>query len=394
MVDPTRWKNLRTRYQGSGPRRLLALDGGGIRGLITLGILKRMEGVLREHTKNPNLLLCEWFDYIAGTSTGAIIAAGLARGLSVDQLIDFYRKSGKEMFQSNNLLGRLQNLYVSGPLLSQLRATFGEETTLEPEFLKCLLLVVTRNATTDSPWPISSNPDAKYNDAARPDCNLRLPLWQIVRASTAAPVYFPPETINLDPAHPDRLFTFVDGGMTPYNNPAFLLYRMAIQAPYNLNWATGEDNLLLVSVGTGAAPHLQTGNSTPNLLTNAQTIPTNLMYSMSIDQDTICRTIGRCVHGAALDRELGDLVHRAQQETTAKAEGPVSPDDRRAFRYARYNADLTRAGLDALGLPHADPEDVQKLDAVDQMDTLLAIGAAAGKEVDSAHFGSFLAAPG
>ena len=281
----------------SSPRRLLALDGGGIRGLITLGILKQMENVVRKQTGLRSLVLGEWFDYIAGTSTGGIIAAGLARGLSVDELIAFYQNSGKQMFQSNDLLGRLHSLYVAGPLLSQLKETFGEATTLDPKFLKCLLLIVTRNATTDSPWPVTSNPAAKYNDQSRPDCNLNIPLWQLVRASTAAPVYFPPETINLDKANPDELFTFTDGGMTPYNNPAFLLYRMATQAPYNLNWAAGEENLLLISVGTGAAPHMQQVGAAPNLLQNAQSIPSNLMYGISIDQDTICRTVGRCVHG-------------------------------------------------------------------------------------------------
>jgi hypothetical protein len=43
----------------------------------------------------------------------------------------------------------------------------------------------TENATTESPWPISSSTDAKYNNPSRPDCNLRIPLWRLVRASTA-----------------------------------------------------------------------------------------------------------------------------------------------------------------------------------------------------------------
>ncbi len=75
---------------------------------------------------------------------------------------------------------------------------FGAKTNLEPNNLKCLLLVVTKNVTTDSPWPISSNPEAKYNDMGRKDCNLKIPLWQLVRASTAAPVYFPPEILQWD----------------------------------------------------------------------------------------------------------------------------------------------------------------------------------------------------
>ena len=77
-------------------------------------------------------------------------------------------------------------------------------------------MIVLRKATTDSPWPLTNNPPAKYNDATRPGCNLKLPLWQLVRGSTAAPTYFPPEVIHID-----RDFIFVDGGVTMYNNPAF-----------------------------------------------------------------------------------------------------------------------------------------------------------------------------
>ena len=87
MLDPARWKSLHARYKDDRPRRLLSLDGGGIRGLITLGILERLEGLLRQRTGKS---LPEYFDYIEGTSTGAIIAAGLARGLSGAELVVNY----------------------------------------------------------------------------------------------------------------------------------------------------------------------------------------------------------------------------------------------------------------------------------------------------------------
>jgi uncharacterized protein len=90
-------------------------------------------------------------------------------------------------------------LYTAGPLKAKLQEVFGSATTLEPDNPKCLLLIVTKNVTTDSPWPVSSNPDAKYNDPARKDCNLKIPLWQLVRPSTAAPVFFPPEVVQWDP---------------------------------------------------------------------------------------------------------------------------------------------------------------------------------------------------
>ena len=125
---------------------------------------------------------------------------------------------------------------------------------IDPENLHCLLTVVTRNLTTDSAWPVSSNPAALFNNPDLDDCNLKLELWRLVRASTAAPVFFPPEVISLSPDDPSKSFVFVDGGTTAYNNPAFLLFKMATEPAYRLGWARGERNLLIVSVGTGSAP--------------------------------------------------------------------------------------------------------------------------------------------
>jgi hypothetical protein len=365
---------------------MLSLDGGGIRGLISLGILEGLEDQLRQTVADPeSFRLCDWFDYIGGTSTGAIIATGLARGMSVRELIDFYQHCGVEMFHKARLLERWKSFYEADPLRERLRAIFGEQTTLEPEHLRCLLLVVMRNASTDSPWPISSNPDAKYNSPLRNDCNLRLPLWQLVRASTAAPVYFPPEVICWNPSDPACTSTFVDGGLTPYNNPAFLLYRMATHPAYQLGWATGERNLLLVSVGTGAAPVLESLQHHPgggSIVEQVATTPGHLMYAVSVDQDIVCRTVGRCTHGAPIDSELSDMID--------PADTLVTPGQSfRSFLYARYNADISAQGLTAMGLGHMPSERVQHMDAVDQMSNLLEIGRTAGKAVSLTHLGTF-----
>jgi hypothetical protein len=355
---------------------MLALDGGGIRGLLTLGILERIE-------KLAGMRLGDYFDYIAGTSTGAIIAAGLALGKSVGELIDFYTQYGKQMFEPAWLVQRIRYLYTSDPLAEKLREVYGATTTLEPHWLKCLLLIVTKNVTTDSPWPISSNPEAKYNDPGRPDCNLRIPLWQLVRASTAAPVFFPPEVVQWDPHNPGSAFVFVDGGITPHNNPAFLLYRMATEPAYRLGWKTGEKNLLLVSAGTGAAENLGAGAASPNrnLFSNLTSLPTDLMYGIQVDQDVNCRTVGRCTYGAPVDREIQDLVPR---------DVPLSTDLGRSFLYARYNADLSGEGLRRLGFTEVKPEQIQKMDAVENISALLAIGRAAASAVKAEHFGPFL----
>ena len=404
MKNPEAWGDLRKRYETVGKRRMLALDGGGIRGVLTLSFLKKIETIVGRPLR-------QYFDYVAGTSTGAIIAAGLATGLSVDDLIRFYRRSGPEMFQRTRFLARLRSLYQNGALEKELKTTFGEQTDLRLSGvvnpsngtkgrLNTLLLAVTRNITTDSPWPISSNPEVYYNCPDRPDSNLNFKLWQIVRASTAAPIYFPPEVIEVDPNDPKKSFVFVDGGVTPYNNPAFVLYRFATDPAYNLNWEAGEDRLLLISVGTGAAPYpgATAENADSNMLSTGVGIPSALMYGSLVDQDINCRAIGRCVYGDVIDRELLDMIPREGDaignfaQRMGRKIRPLSEDQGRRFLYARYNVVLGADKLNVLGFSNIDPKSVQKMDNAtsENIETLLEIGARSAEQVKRDHFGSFV----
>lgn len=383
------WGHLEKRFgektQGR-PRRLLALDGGGIRGVLTLQVLIRMEELLRERSGQGDAFrLCNFFDYIGGTSTGAIIAAGLAIGMSAQELSDFYIATGPKMFEKAFVLERLRHLYKKEPLTEELKKTFGAKTDLGANRLKCLLLVVTRNVSTDSPWPISSNPFARYNHPARKDCNLQIPLWQLVRASTAAPVFFPPEILQWDPKETSRTFLFEDGGLTPYNNPGFLIARMATQEPYGLSWKTGENHLLVMSVGTGSAAKSSTDLSGKNAFSNLVSFPGALMYGAQVDQDINCRTVGRCVHGASIDRELGDLIPRRGAGDERRAV-PLSEDLGRAFLYARYNAELSEQWLAERGLGKIDPAKVAQLDSVEYVPDLVRVGRALAQEVKLEHF--------
>ncbi len=384
------WGPLEERYTTPRKRRLLALDGGGIRGILTLGILEKIEADLRAASgRGDDFRLSDFFDYIAGTSTGAILATSLALGKSVGELIEFYKELGPQIFDKAALFKRLRNLYKKGPLEEQLQATFGEETDLGSPDLRCLLLVVIRNVSTDSPWPISSNPLAIYNDRALADCNLQIPLWKLVRASTAAPIFFPPEVIAWDERDPEKTFVFVDGGVTPYNNPAFLLFRMATAAPYKLAWPTGENRLMLVSVGTGAAPAVDDDVMSPskNAVSNLAGLPGALMYGSQVDQDINCRTVGRCVSGAAIDSEMGDLVPVDEEGQNV----PLETDLGRAFLYARYNAELTKEGLADLGHDDLDPGELNKLDAIEGIDDLLEVGrSVARRHVNMSDFGTLL----
>jgi hypothetical protein len=246
--------------------------------------------------------------------------------------------------------------------------------------LHTLLLIVMRNATTDSPWPLSNNPAATYNRAERraegKACNLDLPLWQLVRASTAAPTYFPPESIDAGGPVP---FLMVDGGVTMYNNPAFLMFLMATLEPYRLCWQSGVDDLLVVSVGTGTSPKANQDLSPEdmNLLYNAGSIPSALMYGALNEQDMLCRVFGACRYGAPLDRELGDLVD---------VRGPADP---KLFSYVRYNAELTQDWLVGQGLSHVRPRDVQPLDSTEHMTELQDVGRAVARQVVPEHFAGF-----
>lgn len=360
------------------PKKLLSLDGGGIRGLITVEVLGAIEDQLRSALgRGEEFRLCEYFDYIAGTSTGAIIATCLSWGMSVKEIRKFYEESGEEMFDKAWMIKRFRYKYEDEKLAAKLQSVFGADTTLGSPKLKTLLMMVMRNATTDSPWPLSNNPHAKYNDPNRYDCNLNLTLWKLIRASTAAPTYFPPEEVHMG----QHRFIFVDGGITPYNNPSFQIFLMATLAPYKLQWQTGEEKMLLVSIGTGTNPdaNKNLGPSDMNLLYNASSIPSALMFAALNEQDLLCRTFGKCLAGDPLDREIGDLINQP---------GPVQP---KLFTYLRYNAELTVKGLKGLGLGGMNPADVQRLDSVAHIKDLQQVGQAIGKQyVKPEHFQGFL----
>ena len=140
--------------------------------------------------------------------------------------------------------------------------------------------------------------------------------------------------------------------------------------------------MLLVSVGTGTAADANE-NLSPgqmNLLYNASSLPSAFIFAASNEQDFLCRVFGKCLNGGVLDREVWDMKGN-------NGEGPVSP---KLFTYMRYNAELTREGLDAMGLPRIEPQSVQRMDSVEYIPELQDVGRAVGKQVDIAHFARFL----
>jgi uncharacterized protein len=103
---------LSEKIRAPGPKRILALDGGGIRGIVTLEILARIESLLREKSgRGDDFRLADYFDLIAGTSTGAIIGAALSLGMTVTDIRGFHLETGREMFEQASVLRRFRYKY-------------------------------------------------------------------------------------------------------------------------------------------------------------------------------------------------------------------------------------------------------------------------------------------
>jgi patatin-like phospholipase/acyl hydrolase len=215
---------------GPGPKRILALDGGGTRGIIELAFLARIEALLRAaHDDDPDFRLADWFDLIGGTSTGAIIAAGLAMGKPVEELTRIYLDLSPLAFRRRRWrLTGLVPRFDAAPLTRVLQTHFGERTLDTPD-LRTGFAVVARRFDTGSPWLISNDPRAPYwADPADAgfigNCHYRL--VEVVRASSAAPGLFRPQWIQVVPGRPPGLF--VDGGFSPHNNPSLMLLMLLL----------------------------------------------------------------------------------------------------------------------------------------------------------------------
>lgn len=372
---------IRTRdehFGDPGPKRILSLDGGGVRGVLTLGVLHRVEELLRSrHGGGAEFRLCQYFDLIAGTSTGAIIAAALAKGLRVEEVQTLYRDLARRVFQKSLFRqGLLRAKYSAGALTSVLKDVFGE-ATLGSDTLKTGLLVVMKRSDTGSPWPVSNNPRGKYYDPGRPltIANKDYPLWAVVRASTAAPSFFDPEYMVISRSQEGSMVTgtFVDGGVSTANNPSLLAFRFATLGGYRLSWPTGPDNLLLVSVGTGT----RNPSVVPSSIAGYAAIQAllGLMDDCNAEIETMMQWMGRTDTARTIDREI----------QTLHEDGMAG---KKLLAYQRYNLELSEAGLKGLGLDFTAPEidAVQEMDAPENVELLDRIGSALGKRVVEKHF--------
>ncbi|HXR05655.1 MAG TPA: patatin-like phospholipase family protein [Verrucomicrobiae bacterium] len=346
-------------------KRILACDGGGARGVFTLQILARLEELFREEEKNENLVLADVFDLIAGTSTGAIIAAFLSWGLPVREIEKLYIDYSPTMF-ARERWKRWKSIYKPEAIAKFFQTRFTEKdgapALLGTERLKTLLLIVARNGSTGGSWPVTNNPAALFNlrrlkdGTPNPECNLEFPLWQLLRASTAAPYFFPPEEIKL--AGKTHLFT--DGGMTPYNNPALIAVLTATLPCYRIQWPATREALHVISVGTGLARARMPGKAAADIhkLDHLKYIPAALIGCVAWEQDFLCRVMGDCVHGAALDFEIGALEMPA-----------LLSRQEQKFTYARYDQplDSTNPRIEELPGGQIELDDLERIPLLQEL---------------------------
>jgi patatin-like phospholipase/acyl hydrolase len=375
------------RLKAPGPKRILALDGGGIRGALSIGYLQKIEAILRaQHGGGAAFRLSDYFDLIGGTSTGAIIAACLATGMSVAEIKEKYFELGGRIFGKKYKWWNVFQLdeaikagYNEKPLEEELQKVFGS-LQLGGSEIKTGLCIVAKRADTNSVWPLHNHPEGKFYDSEA-GTNKDILLWKAIRASTAAPTYFLPQVIEVGGGLPDA--AFVDGGVSMANNPALQLLMVATLKGFPFRWQMGADDILVVSVGTGMSrlqsiPAKITGNT---LLDWAKDIPDMLMQDASWHNQIILQWLSASPTRWEIDTEIGKM----EQDLLVSG-----PGGKGMISYLRYNFWLAKEELDRLmkkSYSQKQVDDLVEMSNADSRFELFDIGQkAAESEVATAHF--------
>lgn len=237
--------------------RILSLDGGGIRGVLPGTILAQLEKILQQ-LDNSNRKLGDYFDMIAGTSTGGILAClylmpdenGKAK-YSAEDAVNLYINNGHTIFDRTtaqkitSVGGILHQKYSQDPLYELLTTYFGDVTL--DKFIKPSL--ITSYEISDRKAIFFTSTDA------RTDVMNNFLARDVARATSAAPTYFSPAHIE---SMSGQIFSLVDGGMFA-NNPALCAYAEARKTEFSkfFNDPNKKDkptaaDMVIVSLGTGS----------------------------------------------------------------------------------------------------------------------------------------------
>jgi predicted acylesterase/phospholipase RssA len=220
------------------PLRVLAIDGGGIRGILPAMVLSDLE-------RRTNRPIIDLFDLIVGTSTGGLVALALscpnAEGKprhTARDIVRLYEVEGKRVF-SRSVWHKIRSV---GALAEGKYPSAGIEGVLQDYYGECRL----KDALADVVVPayeIERRIPFFFKTAnARQKSYYDYPMKKVIRAATAAPTYFEPMQVQID--GPNDYYALVDGALFAYN-PGMCAYVEA------LNRYPDHDSVILVSLGTG-----------------------------------------------------------------------------------------------------------------------------------------------
>ena len=212
--------------------RILCLDGGGIRGLYSAQILKRMK-------KDCNIDFYNDFDLIVGTSTGSILAGSIVKQIDIDKVIALYVNEGKNIFKKRWLsrIGLFASKYNPNPLKEQLKAIF-KNTTLGD--LKKPLLINATDIGNSTQFVFKTTFNGQQDSNGNTKELVRdkeILLSDAILASSSAPIFFPPHKVGN--------FLLADGGLWA-NSPVLVALAEAKKI-----FKTEPNNVVIVSIGTG-----------------------------------------------------------------------------------------------------------------------------------------------
>ena len=221
-------------------RYLLSIDSGGIRGIIPTIALAKLERVTGKLTRDT-------FSFVAGTSTGAIIAAAVAAGIPATRILDFYTNGAREIFNSSPLkflqMIFFGHRYSTRKLHELIKKALGPASTWTLNDLPIDILLTAKRISDGMPWYFVRDHPANSR------CTGRLGLVDCTTASAAAPTYFEPWTISeaSTPSHCEPVGALVDGALGVTGNP---VYQACLEAfEYTPGYAPEETTT--VSLGTG-----------------------------------------------------------------------------------------------------------------------------------------------
>ena len=247
------WKNAIGKKTDTGKTyfKILSIDGGGIRGIIPCQILAEMENeLIKEHGKDARL--CDYFDLIAGTSTGGIIAIGIALGIRAQDMLELYQNNGNEIFppSNQNILKKLFNVLRGKPFYDTARLKeLLEETYRKTNINSVRLghaktrLIIPTYSLVDQEiriWKTSHSPGLQWD--------YQLPAVDVALSTAAAPIYFSPHDFKFNFLGKEgdvTIMKMIDGGIVA-NNPAFIAL---MEATMCLNKPL--EDIALLSLGTG-----------------------------------------------------------------------------------------------------------------------------------------------